>query len=144
MEGLEKLILDPTEPDDDDVRHNDSGEDADSPRHVVESGDPGAPSMAPPRMRRKGNTGVKGVLADYAEAQVRRSNATSGLIGVHPQDRARAKREYEKARVWDLIGNDSKSVVPQNVDNSNDKDDEFLLEEDDPVLREFRQQVRTY
>ena len=71
MEGLEKLILDPTEPDDDDVRHNDSGEDGGSPRQAVELGDPGAPSMAPPRMRRKGNTGIKGVLADYAEAQVR-------------------------------------------------------------------------
>ena len=44
--------------------------------------------------------------------------------------------------MWDLIGNEAKSVVPQNADNSNDKDDEFLLEEDDPVLREFRQQVR--
>lgn len=69
MEGLEKLILDPTEPDDDDVRRNDSGDDG-SPRHIVESGGPEAPAVPPPRLRRKGNTGIKGVLADAAEARV--------------------------------------------------------------------------
>lgn len=68
MDGIEKLILDPTEPDDDDVRNNDSGDDT-SPRQKVDRGADEAPSGPPPRLRRQGNTGVKGVLADYAEAQ---------------------------------------------------------------------------
>ena len=72
MEGLEKAILDPTEPDDDDVRHNDSGDDDDdAPPPAADAGGAGMPNIPRPRMRRKGNTGVKGVLADYAEAQVR-------------------------------------------------------------------------
>ena len=69
MDGLEKLILDPTEPDDDDVRQHDSGDD-EGPKEIVESGLPDAPVMVAPRLRPKGNTGVKAVLADYAEAQV--------------------------------------------------------------------------
>ena len=60
----------------------------------------------------------------------------------HSKAKAKAKREYEKARVWDLIGQEAKSVSRQEADNSNDKEDTFTLEEDDPVLREFRQQVR--
>lgn len=76
LSALEKQILNPTEPDDDDVRRDDSGDDL--PPQVVEPGEPGAPAMPPPRLRRRGNTGVKGVLADYAEAKAR-SGGRGGL-----------------------------------------------------------------
>ena len=56
---------------DDLIESEDDDEDMIEGMESLKMGEGSAPSRPPPRIRSKGNTGPKGVLADYAEAKER-------------------------------------------------------------------------
>lgn len=115
MDPLEEKILRDIErgDEDDDVRHNDSGDDADSADEAASS-EPSAGGPPVGAGRPGANTGVKGVLADYREA-IRLT---------------KERREAERQAFWEKANKNSMSLRGEsNEDDDDDLDD--LLGDDD-------------
>jgi len=117
-----------------DRRQYDSGESGDEGDKDGDEGDDALPHTnfpeqmlkEQPTIRNAGNTGPKGVLADYAEAK----------------EQLRQRREAEKAEAWRKIekmaitvnNNNNNNNINSNNNNNNDED-----EEDDEFIRQYRQ-----
>eukprot|EP00026_Physarum_polycephalum_P013043 Phypoly_transcript_13404.p1 GENE.Phypoly_transcript_13404~~Phypoly_transcript_13404.p1 ORF type:complete len:301 (+),score=70.42 Phypoly_transcript_13404:45-905(+) len=114
-----------------DARANDSG-DSDSDRDDIPHTDHPEQLLAEqPAMRNAGNTGVKGVLADYAEAK-------ENLRLKNQMDKAEAMRKIEKMAI--TVGN-SNSNNNNNVDEDED-DEEFMKMYRQKRLAEMQQASR--
>jgi len=123
-----------TPPDDDDKRKEDDELDGDEGR-LPRSED--APGMRPPVLRETGNTGVKGVLADYAaHKEIQRIEA----------ELKNWKLDYMlKKKLTVTSKEDGKKEVEdteEDKEKSRDKEEEDLIsleEEDDQFFQEYRQ-----
>jgi len=105
-----------------DLRANDSG-DSDSDRDDIPHTDHPEQLLAEqPPIRKAGNTGVKGVLADYAEAK-------ENLRLKNQMDKAETMRKIEKMAI--TVGNNN------NINNNNNLEDED--EDEDEFMRMYRQ-----
>jgi len=98
-----------------DKRHDDSGEsDDDRDDHLPHTNFPDQMLAEQPAIRGAGNTGPKGVLADYAEAK----------------EQLRQRREAEKAEAW-------RKIERMAITVKNDEGEEEM--EEDEFLRQYRQ-----
>jgi len=112
------------EPDDDDIRGNDSG-DEDSHIRILKAPPEDESKLKMPKLRSRGNAGVKSVLADYAEAK----------------ERARLRHIKEQTEKIKIIENSSFTVTPQRYDPTAEIKEEINdLDDNEDILATYREQ----